>query len=339
MEKKYQVFISSTYTDLIEERKKVIDILLMADCIPAGMEAFVATDSEQFEVIKRVIDLCDYYVLIIGRRYGSVNPEKGISYTEMEYEYAISKNIPVLVFALDNSVELPPEKTDTDVHMLAKLDDFRNKALNNRLASIWHSIDDLTGKVAISITKAKTEISRPGWQRGTDYDEGSLRRQIMSLQDENRMLRSDLANLEETVHSLTKQSDVQFENCRMKIQYEYNMENYLGKMDKKTGTITTDLKTLFLIIATEMMDVSVIEPVLMKALEAQLPLKGETPKLKDRQFVKRILNQFKALDLVYSRWDDDRRNLFWGLTIKGEKERDDQILIKNNKMTISNNKT
>ena len=42
-QKKYQVFISSTYTDLIEERNKVQEILLMADCIPAGMEAFVAT--------------------------------------------------------------------------------------------------------------------------------------------------------------------------------------------------------------------------------------------------------------------------------------------------------
>lgn len=51
--RKYQVFISSTYSDLVEERKKVLDVLLMADCIPAGMEAFVATDVEQFEVIKK----------------------------------------------------------------------------------------------------------------------------------------------------------------------------------------------------------------------------------------------------------------------------------------------
>lgn len=64
-EKKYQVFISSTYSDLVDERRRILDILLMADCIPAGMEAFVATDVEQFEVIKKVIDLCDYYVLII----------------------------------------------------------------------------------------------------------------------------------------------------------------------------------------------------------------------------------------------------------------------------------
>lgn len=57
---KYQVFISSTYSDLLKERKYILDILLMADCIPAGMENFVATDDEQFSVIKKVIDLCDY---------------------------------------------------------------------------------------------------------------------------------------------------------------------------------------------------------------------------------------------------------------------------------------
>ena len=95
-EKKYQVFISSTYSDLVDERRRILDILLMADCIPAGMEAFVATDVEQFEVIKKVIDLCDYYVLIIGKRYGSVNQTTELSYTEMEYEYAKQQQIPVL---------------------------------------------------------------------------------------------------------------------------------------------------------------------------------------------------------------------------------------------------
>lgn len=54
-DKKYQVFISSTFSDLINERRKILDVLLMADCIPAGMEAFVATDVEQFAVIKKLL--------------------------------------------------------------------------------------------------------------------------------------------------------------------------------------------------------------------------------------------------------------------------------------------
>ena len=111
---KYQVFISSTYKDLIEERKQVLQVLLKADCIPAGMENFVATDDEQFNVIKNVIDLCDYYILILGRRYGSINARTGISYTEMEYNYAIERGIPVLVFSIDDSAEIDPEKVEKD---------------------------------------------------------------------------------------------------------------------------------------------------------------------------------------------------------------------------------
>ena len=127
--RKYQVFISSTYSDLVEERKKVLDILLMADCIPAGMEAFVATDVKQFEVIKKVIDLCDYYILIIGQRYGSINPDTGISYTEMEYDYAIKNKIPVLVFVLDEQIALPNDKKENEPDKVERLKAFRAKAI------------------------------------------------------------------------------------------------------------------------------------------------------------------------------------------------------------------
>ena len=153
---KYQVFISSTYKDLIEERKQVLQVLLKADCIPAGMENFVATDDEQFNVIKNVIDLCDYYILILGRRYGSINARTGISYTEMEYNYAIERGIPVLVFSIDDSAEIDPEKIEKDPIKNGKLAEFKKRAMNNRLASVWQDMSDLIAKVAISNDSLKT---------------------------------------------------------------------------------------------------------------------------------------------------------------------------------------
>ncbi len=83
MDVRYQVFVSSTYADLQEERRKVIQALMEMDCIPSGMELFPAADEEQGEFIKKIINDCDYYLLIIGGRYGSVTAE-GISYTEKE---------------------------------------------------------------------------------------------------------------------------------------------------------------------------------------------------------------------------------------------------------------
>jgi len=80
----------------------------------------------------------------------------------MEYEYAKSKNIPVLVFAIDDSINLPDDKQDKDQKMLESLKNFREKAMSNRLATIWKTSDELTGALAISIMRAKAEINRPG---------------------------------------------------------------------------------------------------------------------------------------------------------------------------------
>ena len=62
LDKRYQVFVSSTYADLKDERQKVIQALMEMDCIPAGMELFPAADDEQWNFIQRVIDDCDYYI-------------------------------------------------------------------------------------------------------------------------------------------------------------------------------------------------------------------------------------------------------------------------------------
>ncbi|MFR7936174.1 MAG: DUF4062 domain-containing protein [Clostridium perfringens] len=97
MEKRYQIFISSTFADLQEERKAIMDAIMDLNCFPAGMEMFPANDSEQFEYIKTIIDESDYYVLVLAGRYGSV-AEDGKSYTEKEFDYAKEKGIPVLVF-------------------------------------------------------------------------------------------------------------------------------------------------------------------------------------------------------------------------------------------------
>lgn len=327
MERKYQVFISSTYSDLVEERRKVLDVLLMADCIPAGMEAFVATDIEQFEVIKKVIDLCDYYVLIIGKRYGSIHPETGISYTEMEYNYAISKDVPVLVFALDDSVDLPEDKCESDSEKIEKLKAFRSKAMTNRLASIWHSADELTGRLAVSIMKAKSEIVRPGWQRGEDYDEASLRREIMTLQEENKDLKEELEKSKKELDAFTMHTDLAFENCPITIPYSHSYND--GRQTRTNySEIDTDLKHIFLAIATEMMDVSITEKVAEDAIKKHFLSQPYSCSISDNQFIKKVLNQFRALNLMKSTWSNNNHVLYWGLTKKGAKERDDSLLIR-----------
>jgi hypothetical protein len=83
MEKRYQVFVSSTYDDLRDERREVMQALLKTKCIPTGMELFPAANDDSLTHIKRFIAQCDYYIVIVGRRYGSLGPDDK-SFTERE---------------------------------------------------------------------------------------------------------------------------------------------------------------------------------------------------------------------------------------------------------------
>lgn len=55
MNKKYQVFVSSTYEDLIDERKLVSNALLESNCIPAGMELFPAAKKNHGKSLKMLL--------------------------------------------------------------------------------------------------------------------------------------------------------------------------------------------------------------------------------------------------------------------------------------------
>ena len=52
MDKVYQVFLSSTFDDLKNERQQISNTLAKAGYIAAGMELFPATDQQQLEYIQ-----------------------------------------------------------------------------------------------------------------------------------------------------------------------------------------------------------------------------------------------------------------------------------------------
>ncbi len=191
MDKRYQVFVSSTYADLREERSKVIQTLMEMDCIPAGMELFPAADEEQFEFIKRVIDDCDYYLVIVGGRYGSLTRE-GISYTEKEYDYAISKGLKVVGFVHENPDDLAV-KTDADREARARLDRFRTKVKQGRMVKMWRSAADLPGFVALSMQKTMRTYPAVGWVRADATANADVLAEINELRKRNAALEADIA--------------------------------------------------------------------------------------------------------------------------------------------------
>lgn len=161
MEKRYQVFISSTFQDLQGARQEVSQALLRADCFPAGMELFPAADEEQFEFIKTVIDQSDYYILISAGRYGSIHPETGLSYTEMEYDYAVETGKPVIRLLHKD----PRTMADEDDEKLAKLMTFRSRLKKGRMVAFWESPNELGREVAFALSDAIKRYPSTGWIR------------------------------------------------------------------------------------------------------------------------------------------------------------------------------
>ena len=67
------------------------------------------------------MDCSDYYVLIIGKRYGSLIEDgefAGISYTHREFEYALSKGIPVLAFIKADKANFAGNSFETDAEKI-----------------------------------------------------------------------------------------------------------------------------------------------------------------------------------------------------------------------------
>lgn len=195
MDKKYNVFVSSTYTDLKDERWAAIQALLRMGHIVSGMEWFPAVDMEQFEYIKTQIDLCDYYVLIIAGRYGTIAPT-GYSYTEMEYDYAVEKGLPVVALIHEHPEKLPMEYCDIDPVAREKFNAFREKARTGRLVQPWNKKEDISANIPMAMFEAIRIRPAVGWVRADRVASAEILQEINELRKENAKIQKKLINSE-----------------------------------------------------------------------------------------------------------------------------------------------
>lgn len=197
--KKYQVFISSTYEDLKEERAAVIQTLLRVGCIPASMEQFPASDMSPMGYIEKMLENCDYFILLLAGRYGSIIPGEDIGYTEKEYDYAISNCIPVMAFVLKDIDSLDEEKQETNKDKKEKLLKFREKVCKNKMVIKFSSKNDLITGVATSLLHYINDYPRNGWIRGnTTTVEQTVEQQIEKYLEAHTITKQEIDEIEIT---------------------------------------------------------------------------------------------------------------------------------------------
>jgi Domain of unknown function (DUF4062)/Squalene-hopene cyclase C-terminal domain len=155
---KIKVFVSSTYEDLKDYRKKCIEVLerlkdkLGIDYI--GMESFGASDSPPKEYCLARVKGSDMYVGIFGMRYGSVDDETGKSLTELEYRMAIQKKLPCLIYLMDEKRALiAPSFMDTGA-AADKLHDLKKELSSTsrgHMLGFFYSPEDLSSQLSADL--------------------------------------------------------------------------------------------------------------------------------------------------------------------------------------------
>lgn len=167
--KKLQVFISSTYTDLISERLHVVETVLSMGHIPAGMELFCADNKKQFDVIKQWIRDSDIFLLILGGKFGSIDPETQKSYIQLEYEYARKIGKKPITLVLDKKgieIKLAEKIYDPDnpEYMDKKYIEFKDSIVNSKLCAFFNDVNELKFAVSKAIRNCeKSFAENSGW--------------------------------------------------------------------------------------------------------------------------------------------------------------------------------
>lgn len=318
MNKRYQVFISSTYADLKEERSKVIQTVMELDCIPAGMEIFPAIDEEQFNFIKTIIDDCDYYILIIGGRYGTLS-EDGLSYTEKEYDYATQKGIKVIAFIHANPEAIPLGKSEKDQQLRDKLEQFKKKVSTSRLIKSWNSAEELPGLVSLSLSKTIKTYPAVGWVRANFVGSVELLQDLNEQRKENQILKEKLQEFENNEIQEIKIENLAGLDDEIKV-----IGSYYSKYGASTWEIKKTWQDLFSLLSPYLLETlhdEKVEKIISKTLFDMTDNSSGYSEKIDPQIYQTIKIHLKLLGLVdvsYLKTTQGGKALFWSLTEKGQ---------------------
>lgn len=238
MKKKLQVFVSSTYEDLIEERQLAVQAILNAGHIPAGMELFTSGDESQKDTIKKWIDESDVYFLILGGRYGTIDKSTGKSYTHWEYEYAGSIGKPrfavvITEDAIEKKVRAKGSKM-MEKDNPAIYNQFRDEVLS-KVCKFYDDIKDIQIAIFQKLAEYADIEALVGWVYGKEIISSE---ELLKLNEENRVLRKENEKLKIDLKSISKEISIdkisfdseQFESRVQRILRLLNFEETSNKI-------------------------------------------------------------------------------------------------------------
>jgi hypothetical protein len=305
---------------LQEERRAVKQALLSLDHFPAGMELFPASNDDQWALIKGVIDDSDYYVLVIGGRYGTTS-DTGMSYTEMEYDYALSLKIPILSFVHKNPAGIPSGKTDQNDALRERLKAFKEKVTKSKVVKFWTSADELQAQVILSISAETKRNTQVGWVRANKSTNPEV---LEAVRQENARLRQELETIKvgppDDVQKFAQGDD------KIKISATYELsessQRYGHDFKMTWNQVLREIGPLMLDEAGEQQIRDRLSAEMALYTSAKFPAGSELVQISNESF-DTIKVQLMSLGLIMrsqrKRLPSDRQQ-YWALTPHGESE-------------------
>lgn len=177
-EEKYQVFISSPFRGLADQRKAAVQAVINWEHIPIALENFSPQVQRDFDVIKKAIEDCQIYILILGHRYGSIIENEAIangrtiSYTQFEFEQAIGIGLVPLVFMksfddacaeIKDDEEILNKQTEMDL-IRAFHELIEGKGIFYRPWNDTTNLEEVCGR-ALKTAIVEKKVKLPGWIR------------------------------------------------------------------------------------------------------------------------------------------------------------------------------
>jgi hypothetical protein len=323
-EKRYQVFVSATYSDLQSERHLLTQILPTLGCLPCGLELNPSAIGA-WSAIKRLIDESDYYLLLVGSRYGSLSPS-GVSFTHMEYVYATTKQKPILVLMHEAPEARPVELQEQTPEGRLKLRDFR-QLIQRGLTAPWSDERSLEMTLRQQLPELIRARPMPGWVRANQISNPQLER-------ENQALVQRLEELErERDEWLGKGDDLgQLAQGRDIVDVSYRCKAYAaGNCEEVAVRSQLPWNALFLSFAPYMsqpqhedfMAAKLAERVQETALKDVQASRPKTHAVTDIALAPLCFNtikiQFRTLGLIRRVPRPEDARVWWQLTTAGEK--------------------
>lgn len=196
-QRKLQIFLSSTYEDLIDERLAAMEAILAAGHIPAAMEQFTPGDETAWEKIKRWIDESDAYILILGARYGSLEPASGKSYVHLEYDYALEQKKPFMSLVItDKGIDAKVARQGRGIleqKNEAKLRDFKELVTKSH-CGFWTEKGEIQALIYRKSLEWNARPELKGWVRAEEAASPEAMNELARLSSENHHLREQLSN-------------------------------------------------------------------------------------------------------------------------------------------------